>query len=734
MIVHLVVGPDEHGVVRHGLEIAAACGHDVVRTVDDLPVDATVVHVPFTDRLFGATAEDAGDALCALAAHIAGLGASLSVTLHDVPHDRSPLQRRRRAVYERVIGLVRGVVVNSHTELGLVQDTCAGVHSLRAIPLPVYEAALPEVPVAAGTVAVLGFVFPDRGYEQVLAALPPEASLTAIGRAADGHGDLLARYAATGRWHATGYVPDADLPAHLAAAAVPIAPNRRVTASASINTWIGHGRRPLVPDSPYAREIAAARPGTVTVYDPHRLAEAIAAAVADPASTWLPDGIVRGPAPSEVAATYREHLAACAPPRADGGLVPDNRWDLLAGTPAGSVSVVVPYYDAQRELDLVLTMLAAQHHRPDEIVVVDDGSPEPPDVSCAGPIPTTVLRQDDLGFRAARARNLGAAAASGDVLVFLDGDTVPEPGFVAALTRLPRLSPDAVTVGRRRHAELVDVPAERIADVLANGPTELPEPQWLVDAYRGSADLLHADRRSYRHVISAVLAVPAALFHCVGGFDERFVGYGGEDWDLAHRLRTAGALLAHVPDAVAWHDGPDWAARHDPATRLRAKNAETAALAVLLPDPDARGVGVGRAYPSVVVTAAAMPAVDALAVVRSAAGADCAFWFDELTGAHRDLIPTEPGVRVGTPPSDVLARAWCHGRLHAPARLDDLMPLAESAERHGRIDTPALTLRATRAISRAARWSADADLLFGRHDRTSPAPEPVDDLAGWLSR
>ena len=45
-------------------------------------------------------------------------------------------------------------------------------------------------------------------------------------------------------------------------------------------------------------------------------------------------------------------------------------------------------------------------------------------------------------------------------------------------------------------------------------------------------------------------------------------------------------LARHRADAVAWHDGPDWAGRdQDPARRATQKAAETATLATLLPDP-----------------------------------------------------------------------------------------------------------------------------------------------------
>ena len=74
--------------------------------------------------------------------------------------------------------------------------------------------------------------------------------------------------------------------------------------------------------------------------------------------------------------------------------------------------------------------------------------------------------------------------------------------------------------------------------------------------------------------ISAVLACGRRLFEELGGFDPRFVGYGGEDWEFAFRAFNAGAVLVHEPRAVAWHDGPDQGAR---APDPEAKAVERAA-------------------------------------------------------------------------------------------------------------------------------------------------------------
>ncbi len=209
--------------------------------------------------------------------------------------------------------------------------------------------------------------------------------------------------------------------------------------------------------------------------------------------------------------------------------LPGNRWDLLDGVvPAAppTVSVIVAYYDQPEQLARTLHALSRQDHPAEstEILVVDDGSPTAPVVGER----VRLLRQEDRGFRLAAARNLGAAAATGDVLVFLDADTAPEPSYLRELTRLPALAPDCLTVGRRRHATLSGAPVQQPVEQL--GPAhELPEPGWLSDAYRRSRDLLDADDRSYRHVIGAVTACHRSLFEATGGFDESFTSYGGED-------------------------------------------------------------------------------------------------------------------------------------------------------------------------------------------------------------
>jgi len=397
--------------------------------------------------------------------------------------------------------------------------------------------------------------------------------------------------------------------------------------------------------------------------------------------------------------------------------VPGNRWDLVSHiepeTPR--VSVIVTHYDQPRELARTLEALRRQNHPRDrlEIIVADDGSPDAPIV----PEGVRLVRQEDRGFRAAAARNLGAAAASGDVLCFLDADTSPEPEYVRRISRLPALLCEAVTVGRRRHADFAGIPAAVPVEQL--GPAhELPEPAWLRDAYARSQNLLRADDRSYRYVISAVVACTRAFFDEVGGFDESFSSYGGEDWEWAHRCWQVGAVFAHVPDAVAWHDGPDWAGRAD--ERAAEGNRQSIRMATKIPVDGSAGRGLLPAVPDIEVsvpvttTAAAFVCADSLLAALPRATVVMQPLPDEpalrADPRIRSAATTDPRVTVALDHPVVVLR---------PDALSSALALLDGSD-IGRVHfvsaegTPLGTATSRRARSRRARWDTGA----GHRERT----------------
>ncbi|MDQ1075593.1 MULTISPECIES: glycosyltransferase family 2 protein [Microbacterium] len=422
------------------------------------------------------------------------------------------------------------------------------------------------------------------------------------------------------------------------------------------------------------------------------------------------------------------------------GWVVGNRWDDVADAPSrlARVSVIVTHYDQQAELDRTLLALSRQDYPAHlvEIVVADDGSPSAPIV----PPGVRVVSQPDLGFRAAAARNRGVTASTGEILCFLDADTAPEPGYVRAMTRLPGLLPEAVTVGRRRHAALAGTdPSAPIAEI---APTvELPEPQWLLDAYARTENLRLSDDRSYRYIIGAVMACSRAMFDDVGGFDESFSSYGGEDWEWAHRAWQAGAVFAHIPDAVAWHDGPEWAERPG-VDRAREGNAQTLTLADLIPVDGSSGRGLLPRTPDLAIhldgefaPAATFLCVDSVleAFPRATVILDATPTVPVLTTDPRLVVGNIPDARV------VL-------RLTQPVVVLDADELRERLARLGQGDEGRLIVRSAdgtaigeatsrRARRREERWHGAVGFTTGTVVTNGVLPvrdEPH--LESWVGR
>lgn len=318
---HLVLGPIEHGVTRHALELAAAAGEPVCHLAAPSPPDAAVVldalhtrangrsvHLHVTDRLCGATP----DAAAALVERIADRH-PLTVTLHDLPQESDgatgfPL---RAAAYRRIAMVARGVQVCSRHEQLLLGVIAPGV-ACSVVPLSVPARSLrndtaspapgPDGEPTSGvpTVGVLGYLYPGKGHAEVLNALDrinrPEVAVVALGRASDGHGwlvdDLRAR-AGRRTLEVTGYLDDDALDRRIREVTVPVMAHTHVSASGSLHRWIGCGRRPVAVANRYTVELAAAIPDGLTLTDD--LPAAIERALQSPGTTWLaPDVLVPG--------------------------------------------------------------------------------------------------------------------------------------------------------------------------------------------------------------------------------------------------------------------------------------------------------------------------------------------------------------------------------------------------------------------------------------------------------
>jgi len=329
-----------HGVTRYAeLLIAAGQVPDdrvtrVPRTIGPADVDELLallpatrchIHIHVTDHLIGRAPEEAATVVTALAARH-----RISLTLHDLPQPSDGrVQPRRAAAYAAMSRAAVATVVSSHHEHALLtaallttapSGTPEPAPAVTVIPLavPAPRSCVAQPAQEPHDIAVLGWVYPGKGHTEVLGALrnlPGEVGLAVLGGASPGHEHLLdelrGRAAQLGRrLRVTGWIPDAEVTTQLRSAAVPVLAHRHVSASGSLASWLGAGRCPVVTRSPYTEELAHRLPGAMTLVEDHprSLSRALAAALHDPASTWLGPEVPLGPSAAEAATALHSWL------------------------------------------------------------------------------------------------------------------------------------------------------------------------------------------------------------------------------------------------------------------------------------------------------------------------------------------------------------------------------------------------------------------------------------------
>jgi N-acetylglucosaminyl-diphospho-decaprenol L-rhamnosyltransferase len=209
---------------------------------------------------------------------------------------------------------------------------------------------------------------------------------------------------------------------------------------------------------------------------------------------------------------------------------------------SGRVGVVTVVHGRHEHLALQQAGLTASHRAPDVRVRVAMGDPEVtgPDVVALDVAPGRPLP-------VAAARNLGARTAldrGADVLVFLDVDCVPAPEALDAYADAVADEPGTVWCGPVTYLEAADRPY-RLADLAR---LDAPHPARPAPA---PGERLHDDRWALFWSLS--FAVGAEAWDRCGGFDEAYVGYGGEDTDLGQRAARAGLRLGWLGAARAYH-------------------------------------------------------------------------------------------------------------------------------------------------------------------------------------
>jgi glycosyltransferase involved in cell wall biosynthesis len=211
------------------------------------------------------------------------------------------------------------------------------------------------------------------------------------------------------------------------------------------------------------------------------------------------------------------------------------------------------------------------------VVVADDGSGEETRRAVEGfaaspgcPFPVRHVWQEDAGFRKPRILNEAVRNATGDYLVFLDGDCMAHRHFVRE--HLRNAGPDSILGGRR-----VDLGRTLTARILARGEPLTGFPlRLLLDTLTGDTRkgeeairirspllrrLLRRDRIPDDGIWGCNFSIPKELFYRINGCDEDFLDGSIEDNDLGIRVLNGGGRVRSVRALAIvfhlWHP-PSW--------------------------------------------------------------------------------------------------------------------------------------------------------------------------------
>jgi glycosyltransferase involved in cell wall biosynthesis len=356
------------------------------------------------------------------------------------------------------------------------------------------------------------------------------------------------------------------------------------------------------------------------------------------------------------------------------------------------VTVVVPYYEAPDALALTLAGLERQTYPTDlfEVVVVDDGSDPPLDLTAldlaahdgTGPsrLSVRVVHQEDLGFGLARARNNGARAAQGDVLIFLDCDMVPEADWLAAHARWHHAASDLLTLGFRHHVEVDGIGAPDVRDrpgtlaALFEG-RPIQRPEWIERRMEQTDDLASDADDVFRVVTGGNFAVSKAFFETVGCFDESFTQWGSEDIEFGWRAYAQGAVLVPERSALCWHQGAGAVLSEDETVSLAQQRDK---LSHLIPDRRLRTSPPGRSYTVAQFVVTVEPGhadeegvLETVEQVLASNNHDLVVWVDERPGEQlerlRRMLDPDPRVNVGEAGGAPLAHPAAAFHVRVPA-------------------------------------------------------------------
>ena len=214
------------------------------------------------------------------------------------------------------------------------------------------------------------------------------------------------------------------------------------------------------------------------------------------------------------------------------------------------ISILLATYNWPQALKLCLESLATQTDQDFEIIIADDGSTESTkqvidQIKQTFPVPITHLWQDDQGFRKTKILNQAIAAAHGNYLIFLDGDCIVQPDFVARHRALAQkgflVTGSRVLLNEKLTQQLLTWPqwnfqrfySRLITERLSGGINKLLPFKIKLD----NGSWRDYKKFVWRRIKGCNMACWKTDAEAINGFDETMTGWGHEDADFVFRLQ-----------------------------------------------------------------------------------------------------------------------------------------------------------------------------------------------------
>jgi GT2 family glycosyltransferase len=195
------------------------------------------------------------------------------------------------------------------------------------------------------------------------------------------------------------------------------------------------------------------------------------------------------------------------------------------------ISVIVCTYNGAQTLAECLAGLERVEYPDYEVIVVDDGSRDG-SAAIADRFDCRVIRTPNHGLSSAR--NTGLAAATGDIVAYIDDDAYPDPHWLAYLAAAFRRA-DHAGIGGPNIAPPGD---GFLAECVTNAPGN-------------PVHVLLTDQVA-EHIPGCNMAFRKSALEAVGGFDTQF-RVAGDDIDVCWKIQEAGGTLGFSAAAMVWH-------------------------------------------------------------------------------------------------------------------------------------------------------------------------------------